>query len=106
MPKNYWRLRDKSIFYIKFAYLDAKDYLADALFAQYGIKVRYGPELEKPGELYVVISCKVRKKDERSFLAALAELENKMLLLGHADYPDYCRRMMDSMDEVKAEPDE
>ena len=34
------------------------------------------------GNDYLIIFCKVRKKDEKNFLKALEELEKKMLLMG------------------------
>ena len=35
----------------------------------------------------------IRKKDEKNFLKALDELEKKMLLMGHHDYPAFCEKL-------------
>ena len=41
--------------------------------------------------MYRVIFCHVRKRDQERFLAALKELPSKMMLLGYTDYLDACR---------------
>lgn len=49
--------------------------------------------MEKKGNDYLIIFCKVRKKDEGKFLKALNELEKKMLLMGHHDYIAFCENL-------------
>ena len=39
---------------------------------------------------YRVIMCSVAKIDVPEFVQTLKELENKMILFGHADYPEFC----------------
>ena len=82
--KNYWRLRRFSLFYKYYAFVDTEEYLGDQLF---------GKEFGKKGNDYLIIFCKVRKKDEKNFLKALDELEKKMLLMGHHDYPAFCEKL-------------
>lgn len=88
--KNYWKLQKFSIFYNHYAFIDSQDYLADQLFVKHKVKVDFGKEYRHEGSNYLVIFCKVRKTQEKEFIQALEELENKMLLMGHRDYPIFC----------------
>lgn len=91
--KFYLYMNCFSIFYARFAFLDTSDYLADRLFAKHQVRVRFGREFVNPSSEYRVITCKVRKKDVPQFQAALAELPNKMLLLGHYDYLEESQKL-------------
>jgi len=75
---------------IENAYFDVPEYLADDLFIQHQVRVRFLREYKKDGELYTIVMCRVRKRDEERFCEALEELPRKMMLLGYADYPAYC----------------
>ena len=91
--KNYWRLQKFSIFYSHYAFIDSPDYLADQLFIKQKVKVDFDKEYGQEGSNYLVIFCKVRKTKEKEFIRALEELENKMLLMGHKDYLNFCTDM-------------
>jgi len=54
-------------------------------------------EYEKQGTKFLIIFCKIRKKDENEFIKALNELKSKMLLLGYANYPRFCAEIMASI---------
>lgn len=69
-------------------------YVADSLFYRRKIPVRFEEEMVKDGDQYRVIFCKIRKKYQKAFEEALAEIKNKMSLLGHNDYDEYCSRLM------------
>lgn len=45
---------------------------------------------------YLVITCRIRKCYEERFKEALAVLPDKMLLMGHTDYEDFCKELFDS----------
>ena len=87
---NFWKLRDFRPFSVLYAYIDHEDYLADALFIQEQIPVRFPKEMVKKGEPYRVIFGRVRKKDCDRFEKVLEKLPDKMLLCGHTDYADFC----------------
>ena len=87
---NFWKLKDFRPFSVLYAYIDHEDYLADALFIQEQISVRFPQEMVKNGEKYHVIFGRVRKKDREKFEKALEKLPDKMLLCGHTDYADFC----------------
>ena len=80
-------------FYLHYVYADTEDYYADALFNRQKIKVRYGNEYRKDNVKYRIVFCKVRKKYKEAFEKAMEELVNKMDLLSHRDYEDFCRQM-------------
>jgi len=88
---NYCRMSDFSIRYYHYAYIDVQENLADQLFIKHKVRVYFGKEYQKDSEEYKVIFCKVKKKDQAEFLSALSELADKMLLLGHTDYIQYCK---------------
>lgn len=84
--KNFLKLGGLSILSCQYMYVDHEDYLADALFAQNQVPVRFGHEFKRNGSPYCIITCRVWKKDVAGFERTMESLYNKMLLLGHSDY--------------------
>ena len=97
--KNYWRMGDFSIFSVPYAYVDHSSYLADSLFTQNKVRMKFKGEFEKAGSPYRIMFCKVRKKDVEQFEEALGKLESKMLLFGYRDYPDACGEIAKMIEE-------
>ena len=91
--KNYYTLEKFSLRYDYYCFVDTEKYLADALFIRHGVRVNFQQEYQKAGTNYLIIFCKVRKKEKEEFLAALEELKNKMILLGHVDYQEFCEKL-------------
>ncbi len=85
-PKYYTRFRKFSLFNCHYMFFDTEEYLADSLFIQHQITVKFQFEYASPEGPYLAVFCSVRKKDEDEFLEALQELPDKMLLFGHTDY--------------------
>lgn len=77
-----------------------QDYVADSLFYKRRIHVKFTDEMCRDGDKYRPIFCKIRKKDRKTFEEALEEIPVKMSLLGHNDYEDYCRKLMDELDNA------
>ena len=65
-----------------YAFVDTEEYLGDQLFIQQKVEVSFGKEFGKKGNDYLIIFCKVEKKDEKNFLKALDELEKKNAVNG------------------------
>lgn len=99
---GYLHLERFSLRYLYYAIIDTADYYADQLFIRHQVTVRFGNEFAHPDAPYLIIMCKVRKKDRRRFLDALAELPNKMLLCGHTDYLAFCEQFYEKMERSKA----
>ena len=94
--KNYIKLKKFSLFKNYYVFVDTKDYLADQIFIRNKVKVDFGEEAScEDYPKYVVIFCKIKKKDNNKFLKSLEELERKMLILGHTDYGNICQKIQD-----------
>lgn len=96
------KLRRVSLFHDYFAFLDVEPYAADQLFIQHQVTVQFMREYEKPGCPYHVILCKVRKRDTDRFRAAIAELPDKLRLLGHTDYLEVCRTLWENVERLRS----
>ena len=48
---------------------------------------------------HTIVFCKVLKRDVARFEEALERLKDKMLLLGHKDYPDACGKIAKMIEE-------
>ena len=97
--KNYFSLERFSLMYDHYAIIDVPEYYADQLFIKHQVTVRFGNEYKHPDEPYVIIFCKVRKCDRSRFLAALAELPNKMILCGYPRYDEFCKEFISKMEK-------
>lgn len=91
--KNYMEIDKFSFKYCYFCFVDTNEYLADKIFIRHKINVKFGDEYGREGSDYVIVFCKVKKKDQEEFREAMKELEKKMLLLGHTDYMDFCNQL-------------
>lgn len=99
MKKNYWRMSGINILTAPYAYVDHSSYLADSLFIQSKVRVKYQREMIKENSSYCIIFCKVSKRDVQRFEDALEKLKDKMLLLGHKTYPEECDEIARTIEE-------
>lgn len=97
--KNYWRMKDFSIFSVSYAYVDHSSYQADQLFVQNKVRMKFKGEYAKAESPYRIVFCKVIKKDADRFEEVLGKLKSKMLLLGYRDYPDFCNEITKMIEE-------
>ena len=97
--KNYWRMKDFSIFSVPYAYVDHCSYQADQLFVQNKVRMKFKGEYAKEESPYRIVFCKVIKKDVERFEEALDKLKSKMLLLGYRDYPDICSEITNMIED-------
>lgn len=88
---NYMKLKNWRPFTCQYMFVDTGEYLADRLFVEQKIPVHFGREFSKDGSKYRIITCRIRKCHEELFEKALKALPDKMLLLGHNDYAEFCR---------------
>lgn len=95
--KNYFTLEKFSLLYDHYAFIDAPEYYADQLFIEHKVTVRFGHEYKHPDQPYFIIFCKVRKRDRERFLAALGEINRKMILCGYPRYEEFCSSFLDQM---------
>ena len=100
--KNYWKMSDFSLFAVPYAYVDHSSYLADQLLSEAkGMTktMKFKGEMVKDGSSYCIVFCKVLKRDVARFEEALERLKDKMLLLGHKDYPAACGEIAKMIEE-------
>lgn len=88
--KNYLKINKLSLRYSHYAFVDTNEYLGDMIFANNKLEVIFSnKEMRTTGTDYVVVFCKVKKKDEELFRKSMKELSNKIELMGHSDYTDF-----------------
>lgn len=97
--KNYWKLDSLSLFTVPYVYVDHNSYLADNLFIQRKIVMKFKEEMARVDSPYCIIFCKVLKRDAQKLEDALEKLKDKMLLLGHNDYVDVCNEIAMLLDK-------
>ena len=90
---NYIQLKSGKLSrYINFAYIDTTGYLADRIFI---VRVKFCGDYKHREKNYVVVICKVKKKDVPMFLQALKELKNRAILMGNTDYETFCKEQFE-----------
>ncbi len=96
MQTNYIELGRSRFFRNKqFAYIDTTGFLADRIFAQNEIKVKFCGDYFHKEKKYVVVMCKVKKKDTSVFLQSMEELANRAILMGNTDYESFCKEQFE-----------
>lgn len=95
MQTNYIEL-GKSRFsrYKQFAYIDTMGFLADRIFVENKVRVKFCGDYKHREKNYVIVTCKVKEKDVPMFLQALKELKNRALLMGNTDYETFCKEQI------------
>lgn len=95
MQTNYIEL-GKSRFsrYKQFAYIDTMGFLADRIFVENKVRVKFCGDYKHREKNYVVVICKVKKKDVSVFLQSMAELKNRAILMGNTDYETFCKEQI------------
>lgn len=95
MSNNYLQLKSNRFSrYNNFVYIDTTGFLADRIFAQNEIKVKFCGDYFHREKNYVVVFCKVKKKDVSVFLQSMAELANRAILMGNTDYESFCKEQI------------
>ena len=93
---NYIQLKSGKLSrYINFAYIDATGYLADRIFIENKVRVKFCGEYKHREKNYVVVTCKVKEKDVSVFLQSMAELKNRAILMGNTDYESFCKEQFE-----------
>ena len=103
---NYIQLKSRRFSrYISFAYIDTTGYLADRIFVQNEIKVKFCEDYFRKEKKYVVVMCKVKKKDVPEFLQSMEELENRAIIMGNTDYKSFCKEQISRMEKTMYDND-
>ena len=95
MQTNYIELGRSRFFRNKqFAYIDTTGFLADRIFIENKVRVKFCGDYFHKEKKYVVVMCKVKKKDASVFLQSMAELKNRAILMGNTDYETFCKEQL------------
>ena len=81
--------------YINFAYIDTTGYLADRIFIGNKVRVKFCGDYKHREKNYVVVICKIKKKDVSVFLQSMAELKNRAILMENTDYESFCKEQFE-----------
>lgn len=93
---NYIKLKSRRFSrYINFVYIDTTGFLADRIFAQNEIRVKFYGDYFHKEKKYVIVMCKVKKKDVPAFLQSMEELTNRAILMGNTDYESFCKEQFE-----------
>ena len=87
---NYIELDCKAPWRMGFVHVDTSAHLADRIFINHEIRVKFDRDFVRDSCPYIYVFCRIRKRDRAVFLEAMADLERKVLLTGHMDYRDFC----------------
>lgn len=95
MQTNYIELGRSRFFRNKqFAYIDTMGFLADRIFIENKVRVKFCGDYKHKEKNYVVVIFKVKEKDVPMFLQALKEIKNRALLMGNTDYETFCKEQI------------
>ena len=96
MQTNYIELGRSRFFRNKqFAYIDTTGFLADRIFIENKVRVKFCVDYKHREKNYVVVICKVKEKDVSIFLQSMAELKNRAILMGNTDYESFCEEQFE-----------
>lgn len=74
-----------------YAYFDVSEHPESfRIFRQKGIRVKVVKTMTKMDVPYMIIICRVPKRQSEAFSSAMGELERSLLLKGHTDYSEFC----------------
>nr|DAG26209.1 MAG TPA: hypothetical protein [Caudoviricetes sp.] len=80
--------------YKQFAYIDTMGFLADRIFIENKVRVKFCGDYKHREKNYIIVICKVKEKDAPMFLQALKELKNRAILMGNTDYETFCKEQI------------
>lgn len=74
-----------------YAYFDINDHPESLrIFRQRGIRAKVVKTMTKRDVPYMIIVCRVPRKQSEAFSKAMEELECDLLLKGYTDYREFC----------------
>lgn len=95
MSNNYLQLKSNRFSrYNNFVYIYTTGFLADRIFIENKVRVKFCGDYKHREKNYVVVICKVKEKDVPMFLQALKELKNRAILMGNTDYESFCKEQI------------
>ena len=93
MEKNYIKVNCRLPFSCSYVFVDTVDHIFKRIMSRNNIKLSWVKEYVSEGIPYRLISCCVKKKDEKSFCEAVEQIRNSALLLGYKNYDSICQML-------------
>lgn len=91
--KNYLKQSNKGLFFDYYAYVDTDRHLAENIFIQEGMRVRFDGELRNSDNSYRIVLCRVRKRDSEKFACSMEKLYNKMIIMRYTDIEEFLKEL-------------
>lgn len=99
--RNYMTLSSPLPWRQLFAYIDTSDYLADKLFINEKVTIRFKKEYGKHDSRYIVVIASCRSIDWDKVESALKSLPDKMVIMGNTDYLDYSDSFINKLESQR-----
>ena len=99
MSEYYQRIQKLSMMWRYYAYVDTPNHAADFCMRTNGVStVHFLKEMVKDDSDYIIVFCKVSKRENAEFLAAMKSLPERMKQIGH---PDYCKEAAELFSQLE-----
>lgn len=81
---NYLKIHNWVPFRSAFMYIDVPEYIADQIFEDHGLNVRFrANELYHPEMNLIVVECTIATRNEELFYECMEHLKRKLTFLGY-----------------------
>ena len=84
-----------SIFYLRYVFVDTAEQLYKRIFQGSGVKLKSIREYVKNGTGLRIVICRIMRPDKERFEEMVEHIRNSALLLGHSDYDEICKMLLD-----------
>lgn len=99
MSEYYQRIQKLSMMWRYYAYVDTPNHAADFCMRTNGVStVHFLKEMVKDESDYIIVFCKISKRENNEFLAAMKSLPERMKQIGH---PDYCKEAAELFSQLE-----
>lgn len=99
MSGYYQKIQKLSMLWRYYAYVDTSNHAADFCMRTNGVSsVHFLKEMVKDESEYIIVFCRIPKRENNEFLAAMKSLPERMKQIGH---PDYCKEAAELFSQLE-----
>ena len=98
---NIIALRTFNPFKKMYAYIDTNNYLADRIFVEKGLEVKFLKDFYRHEDDYIVVFVNMWNKNVPLFMDCMKELEKRLLITGHNDYSDIVKDITSNLIPIR-----
>ena len=99
--KNYFKIRQFSLLFDYYCYVDIPEYYACGLFEKHKVLMWFGKEYAHNDHPFRFIFCKCLKWHSKRFKAAMDELPRIMAYNGVMGYDEFCEQIAEQFSTAK-----